>query len=65
MHAKVINAVKDNDSAANISTGINYLDLVATRHRQSLTAAPISFADIQGQTTTENQSQPTIKEESR
>lgn len=65
VHAKVINAVKDNDSAANISTGINYLDLVATRHRQSLTAAPISFADIQGQTTTENQSQPTIKEESR
>ena len=46
VHKKVANAVKDNDTATNISTGINYLDLVATRHRESLTAAPISFADI-------------------
>ncbi|MBG0741363.1 hypothetical protein IV500_18530 [Paeniglutamicibacter antarcticus] len=51
VHAKVTNAVKDNDTAANISTGINYLDFVATRHRQSLTAAPISFADIHEQNT--------------
>ncbi|MCZ2404429.1 hypothetical protein IV498_14895 [Paenarthrobacter sp. Z7-10] len=48
MHAKATNAVKDNDtSALNLSSGINYLDLVATRHRESLTGAPISFADIQ------------------
>ena len=46
VHSKVTNAVKDNDTSTNISTGINYLDLVATRHRESLTAAPISFADI-------------------
>lgn len=63
VHAKVTNAVKDNDTSTNISTGINYLDLVATRHRQSLTAAPISFADLHEQTTTQNQ--PTFKEESR
>nr|WP_227878703.1 Mu transposase C-terminal domain-containing protein [Arthrobacter dokdonellae] len=49
VHAKVTNAVKDNDTATNISTGINYLDLVATRHRESMTAAPISFADIHEQ----------------
>ncbi|MCU6480606.1 Mu transposase C-terminal domain-containing protein [Arthrobacter sp. A2-55] len=48
VHAKAVNAVKDTDtSAVNISSGINYLDLVATRHRESLTGAPISFADIQ------------------
>ncbi|WP_181578472.1 DDE-type integrase/transposase/recombinase [Arthrobacter sp. AQ5-05] len=46
VHAKVTNAARDNDTSTNISTGINYLDLVATRHRESLTAAPISFADI-------------------
>ena len=51
VHSKVTNAVKDNDSATNISTGINYLDLVATRHRESLTSAPISFAEIQEQNT--------------
>ncbi|WP_344033592.1 DDE-type integrase/transposase/recombinase [Paeniglutamicibacter psychrophenolicus] len=50
VHAKVANAVRDHDAAANISTGINYLDLVATRHRESRTAAPISFADIQQNT---------------
>lgn len=65
VHAKVTNAVKDNDTSTNISTGINYLDLVATRHRESLTGAPISFADLHEQTTTGNQIQPTIKEESR
>ncbi|MCZ2405042.1 DDE-type integrase/transposase/recombinase [Paenarthrobacter sp. Z7-10] len=48
VHAKATNAAKDNDtSALNLSSGINYLDLVATRHRESLTGAPISFADIQ------------------
>lgn len=50
VHAKVANAVKDHDSATNIATGINYLGLVATRHRESLTAAPISFADLHGNT---------------
>ncbi|MGH7751714.1 MAG: Mu transposase C-terminal domain-containing protein, partial [Gemmatimonadales bacterium] len=46
VHAKVANAARDNDTAAFIATGINYLDLVATRHRESLTAAPINFADL-------------------
>ena len=52
VHTKVINAVKDNDTATNINTGINYLDLVATRHRQSFTGAPISFAETPEHTTT-------------
>ncbi|MDJ0358572.1 DDE-type integrase/transposase/recombinase, partial [Paenarthrobacter sp. PH39-S1] len=52
VHVKAANAAKDNDTATKISTGINYLDLVATRHRQSLTAAPISFADIHAASTT-------------
>ncbi|GAA1889687.1 DDE-type integrase/transposase/recombinase [Paeniglutamicibacter psychrophenolicus] len=45
VHAKVLNAVKDQDPATLITTGINYLDLVSTRHLESLTGAPISFAD--------------------
>jgi len=64
VHAKVTNAVKDNDNATNISTGINYLDLVATRHRQSLTGAPISFADLH-EHATNTQAQDNAKEESR
>ena len=63
VHTKVINAVKDNDTATNINTGINYLDLVATRHRQSLSGAPISFADLHDHTTPKNQTQPAVSEE--
>ncbi len=53
VHSKATNAVKDADtSATTMSSGINYLDLVATRHRESLTAAPISFAAIHEQNNT-------------
>lgn len=46
----------DRDPATNIATGINYLDLVATRHRESLTPAPISFTDLaQPQSTDQSQ----------
>lgn len=64
VHAKVTNAVKDNDTAATINTGINYLDLVATRHRASLTGAPISFADLHDHTTTNHPQPATSTEQS-
>ncbi|NVN00780.1 DDE-type integrase/transposase/recombinase [Arthrobacter sp. SDTb3-6] len=48
VHPKAVNATKDADQAAmHVTSGINYLDLVATRHTESLTGSPISFADIQ------------------
>lgn len=66
VHAKVTNAVNDQDPATNIGSGINYLDLVATRHRESLTAAPIRFADLhQQQNKTTSQQQQINAEESR
>ncbi|WP_240630213.1 Mu transposase C-terminal domain-containing protein [Specibacter cremeus] len=56
VHPKAVNAAKDADQAAvNVTSGINYLDLIATRHIQSLTGTPISFADIQNM----NQPAPT------
>lgn len=45
IHAKVANAARGHDASDNISTGNNYLDMVATRNCDSLTVAPISFAD--------------------
>lgn len=62
VHAKVTNAAKDKDPATNIHTGINYLDLVATRHQESLTGTPISFADLHDHITTVVHA---LKEESR
>ncbi len=51
VHPKAVNATKDADTAAvKVTSGINYLDLIATRHTESLTGTPISFADIQDMT---------------
>lgn len=47
VHAKAVNAHKDADDSVLVSTGIDYLGLVAGRHKDSLTAAPIRFADLQ------------------
>lgn len=47
VHPKAVTATKDADMAAvNVTSGINYLDLVAARHTESLTGSPISFANI-------------------
>ncbi|WP_162256319.1 Mu transposase C-terminal domain-containing protein [Arthrobacter sp. Soil736] len=44
VHPKAVNAAKDADAGAkNAASGIDYLRLVETRHKTTLTGAPISF----------------------
>lgn len=44
VHPKAVNAAKDADTGAkNAATGIDYLRLIETRHKITLTGAPISF----------------------
>ncbi|MDQ5839805.1 MAG: DDE-type integrase/transposase/recombinase [Chloroflexota bacterium] len=44
VHPKAVNAAKDADTGArNAASGIDYLRLVETRHKTTLTGAPISF----------------------
>jgi putative transposase len=55
VHPKAANAAKDADAGAkNAASGIDYLRLVETRHKTTLTGAPISFEKMAADATGTN-----------
>lgn len=59
VHPKAVNAAKDADTGAvNAASGIDYLRLVADRHKTTMTGAPISFAQITTPTVPGGETEP-------